>query len=303
MELQRRSVRTSFLCFLCSLALSAPAAAQRVFDEWPVRTSAGPDALLRGVEAVYWNPAAIQTRAKRGELLVTDQRTPEVIGIGGFGVALAWRLDVRTTIAAGYQRVSIDDIGETSESPLPDPGISPTFSIGEDQLTFGVSHKVNDALSVGAGGRYDRSDEAGFDQSTTSLTAGILILPAISFINAFTPAAGGSIIAHRDGIRWSGGVDFALPRLSNVTTRLGYGVRGGEGMPGPEHRMGVTALWREMVSLTAGLMNGSGGGERVWEPTLGASLRVSRYELGALRESLSNEFGAAYAFRLRVGID
>jgi hypothetical protein len=277
--------------------------AQRVFDEWPVRTSAGPDALHRGVEAVYWNPAAIHTRGYRGEGMITDQRTPEAIGVGGFSAAFAWRLDPRTTVGAGYQRVSIDDIGETSESPLPDPGIPATFSIAEDQVALGASHVVSEFVTVGAGFRYDRSDEAGFSQSTTSLTGGLLMRPTLSGIERFAPAAGASIVGRRDGIRWSGGVDFALPLVRDFDTRIGYGLRGGDGLPEPEHRVGLTTSWRTLATATVGVMSGSSGGSGAWELTFGGSLRFSRYELGVLREALANDFGAAYAFRLRVGID
>ena len=296
-------LRTSFLCFACVIWLTNPATAQRVFDEWPVRTSAGPDALQRGVEAVYWNPAAIYTRTFRGEAMITDQRTPDAIGVGGFGAALAWRLDARTTIAAGYQRVSIDDIGETSESPLPDPGIPATFSIGEDQLTLGASHSVSDVISAGAGFRYDRSDETGASLSTTSLTGGLLLRPTFAVLQRYSPTAGASIIAHRDGIRWSGGVDFALPLVQDFETRLGYGARGGEGTPEIEHRVGLTGSWRSIATATVGAMSGGSGSDRAWELTFGGALRFSRYELGVLREALANDFGAAYAFRLRVGIN
>lgn len=296
-------MRILFLCFVCVNALAADASAQRVFDEWPVRTNAGPDALLRGAEAVYWNPAAISTRAVRGEVLINDQRTPDAVGVGGFAAAAAWRLDARTTVAAGYQHVAIDDIGETSESPLPDEGVSPTFSIGEDQVFLGVAHQAAAGLSAGAGVRYDRSNELGYNQSTTSLTAGVLFVPGFSLFTAWSPAVGAAVLARRDGVRWSGGVDFAFPSVSGIAGRFGYGARGGEGLPGIEHRLGVTGTWRDLVVVTLGAMNGTGGGARVWEPTFGASLRVSRYELGVIRESLSNDFGAAYSFRLRLGID
>ena len=102
-------------------------------------------------------------------------------------------------------------------------------------------------------------------------------------------------------MRWSGGVEFALPPWDDIAGRIGYGVRGGDALPGAEHRVALGATWRSLVSITAGVMSGSGGEGRSWEPTLGASLHVNRYELGVLRESLANDFGAAYSFRLRVG--
>ncbi len=296
-------MRLLFVIVLSGLSWSSNVSAQRIFDEWPVRTSAGPDVLLRGVEAVYWNPAAITTHTYRGEAFLADQRTPDIIGVGGLAAAGAWRLDARTTIAAGYQHFGIDDIGETSDSPLPDPSGAPTFSIAEDQLHFGAAHALSGVLSAGAGFRYDRSNESGFNESTTSLIAGFVYSPKHAALSRFEPAAAASLIAGGDGVRWSGGLDFAFPAVADLTTRAGYGVRGGEGMPGPEHRLGLTATWRQMLTASLGAMSGSAGEGREWEATLGASLRVNRYELGVLRESLANEFGAAYSFRLRVGID
>jgi hypothetical protein len=285
------------------LVLGAPASAQRVFDEWPVRTSAGPDAVSRGVEAVFWNPAAINTRTYRGEAFIADQRTPEEIGVGGFAVAGAWRLDARTTIGAGYQHVGLDDIGETSESPLPDPGIPPTFSIGEDQIHIGAAHALSSGFLIGAGVRLDRSDETGADSTSTSLTGGLLFRPTLPFLATLAPSLGGGIVIHQDGIRWSGGVDFALPEWSAVQSRVGYGLRGGDAATELEHRVGLSVTWRNLLTASLGAMNGSAGAERQWEATYGASLRISRYELGVLREALANDFGAAYSFRLRLGID
>ena len=296
-------MRQLFLIVFWGVTLTGTATAQRVFDDWPVRTGAGPDALLRGVEAVYWNPAAVTTETYRGQVFIADQRTPDVIGVGGFAAAGAWRLDARTTIAAGYQHYGIDDIGETSESPLPDEGVSPTFSIAEDQLHFGAAHILSPALQAGAGFRYDRSNESGIQENTTSLVAGFVFTPPIAALARFAPSAGATLLARAGGVRWSGGVDFALPRLPDLAARVGYGVRGGDGMPGLEHRAGVTATWKQMLTASAGAMSASGGEGRTWEATFGASLRVNRYELGILRESLSNDFGAAYSFRLRFGID
>ena len=296
-------MRSLLLVFSCLLALAGPASAQRVFDEWPVRTGAGPDAVARGVEAVFWNPAAIYTRTYRGEAFIADQRTPDEIGVGGFAIAGAWRLDSRTTIGAGYQHVGLDDIGETSESPLPDPGIPATFSIAEDQIHFGAAHALSQEFLIGAGVRLDRSDETGADSLSTSLTGGLLLRPTAAFLATIAPTLGGNIVIHQDGIRWSGGVDFALPAFSAIESRVGYGLRGGEGLTELEHRLGLSLTWRNLLTASLGAMNGSAGAERQWEATYGASLRLSRYELGVLREALANDFGAAYSFRLRLGID
>jgi hypothetical protein len=130
-----------------------------------------------------------------------------------------------------------------------------------------------------------------------------VLTPELGHLEGFQPAVGGSILARDGGVRWSGGVDFALPAITDIGSRVGYGIRGGDGMPGLEHRVGLTATWRQMLTASIGAMSAAAGEGRSWEATLGASLRVNRYELGILRESLSNDFGAAYSFRLRLGID
>ena len=274
---------------------ASPAGAQRVLD-WPLRTGAGPETVVRGVEAVFWNPGAISARAGRGELLVVDQRTPDVIGVSGFAAGAVWRLDTRTTVAAGYQHVGIDDIGETSTSPLPDAGEA-TFSVAEDQLTAGMSHALGSALNVGAGVRYDRSNESGFYQNATTLNAGLLLQPT----HALRPVLGASIATQDGGARYAVGV-AAGHAIQGLELRAGYGLRGGGHAPEIEHRIGITGSWRELVAVSGGIASASAGSERTWEPILGASLHVSRYELGVLREALSNDFGSAYSFRFRIGL-
>ena len=284
---KRASCALALLCFTIK-----PAHAQRFLD-WPLRTSAGPEAVIRGVEATFWNPAGIFTGRTRGQVMVADQRTPEVIGIGGFAAVGGWRLDARTTLAAGYQHVSIDDISETSTSPLPDP-LAPTFSISEDQFAIGASHALGSAVTAGAVVRYDRSDETGVVESTTSLGGGFLFAPAVSL----RPALGVSILTHDGGVRYMGGAE-AGGGSSTFQVRVGYGLRGGEKLT-TEHRLGATAEWRGILAVTGGVVTADSG-ERSWEPVLGAGLRISNYELGVLRENLANDFGSAYSFRLRFG--
>lgn len=276
--------------------LTSSAVAQRILD-WPLRTTAGPEAVTRGVEATFWNPAAIATGVGRGELMVADQRAPAAIGIGGFAAIGAWRLDARTVLGAGYQHVSIDDITETSTSPLPDAGEA-VFSIGEDQIALGVSHALGASLLAGAGVRYDRSNESGFDESATSLSAGFLFSPGLPL----RPSIGVSLLTQTDGVRYTGGLELGSALTDDVEVRAGYGVRGGENTVAIEHRVGGTVNWRRLVALTGGIATASAGSERSYDPVLGASLRVSRYELGVLREALANDFGAAYSFRFRLGL-
>lgn len=279
-----------------TFGLATSASGQRVLD-WPVRTNAGPEAVARGVEATYWNPAAIASGTSRGEVLIADQRSPASIGVGGFAAAVSWRLDPRTTVAAGYQHVSIDDIGETSTSPLPDTG-EPTFSIGEDQFAIGVAHALGSTLSAGGGVRMDRSNELGFNESTTSLIAGFLFAPTLPL----RPVVGASVLTQSGGVRYSGGIEAGSSLMKDLELRAGYGVRGGENTVAMEHRIGATLKWRQMLGVTGGFATADAGAERTWDAVVGASLRVSRYELGVLREGLANDFGAAYSFRFKVGL-
>ncbi|MGQ0560576.1 MAG: hypothetical protein ACT443_01730 [Gemmatimonadota bacterium] len=284
-------------CSLISiLTFASAASAQRVLD-WPLRTNAGPEAVTRGVEAAFWNPAAIATGSTRGEVIIADQRAPSAIGVGGFAAAASWRLDARTTVGAGYQRVSIDDIGATSTSPLPDAGET-TFSVGEDQIAIGVSHALGANLIAGGGVRYDRSDELGFNESTTSLSAGFIFVPALPL----RPVLGASVLTRSGGVRYSGGVEVSSSPGRNFDVRGGWGVRGGENAVAVEQRVGATVTWRTLVAVTAGVATADAGTERSYEPVVGASLRVSRYEIGVLRENLASDFGAAYSFRFKVGL-
>lgn len=283
------------LVLLLMVAATSTAHAQRFLD-WPLRTTAEPEAATRGAEAVFWNPAGISTGATRAEFIVADQRTPDIIGIGGFAGAGAWRLDARTTLAAGFQHIAIDDIGETSTSPLADPG-APAFSITEDQLAVGVSHALGPAVTAGAGVRYDRSDETGLAESTTALGAGFMVAPDL----AGRPAAGFNILTHNGGVRYSAAAVIGKTVIQYLGVRFGYGVRGGDEMA-TEHRVGGTIDWRGVLAVTGGVATSRAGSERSWEPVVGASLRVSRYELGLIRETLANSFGSAYSFRMRLGL-
>ena len=296
---------TTFVLF--SGALASPLAAQRVLD-WPLHTTAGPEAVMRGAEAAFWNIAGIAPRSGRGEVMIADQRTPNASSISGFAAAGSWRLDNRTTLGAAYQHVGIDDIGETSTTPLPDAE-QPTTSIGEDQFTLGLSHALGEAVTAGAGFKYDRTNAGSFlpadqaqasdfKENTTTLEAGFLARAP----HLFHPTVGGTVSTQGGGVNYAGGLE-AGTTVHSVDVTLGYGLRGGEDFRVIEHRIGITGSWRQIIAATAGLVTAKAGSERSWEPVAGASLRVSRYEIGFLREMLSNDFGAAYSFRFRIGLE
>lgn len=286
----------SAAAFFFTFVIVSSASAQRILD-WPVRSSASPEAVVRGAAAAFWNSAAVAPGSGRGEAMVTDQHAPQAVGINGFAAAAAWRLDVRTTIAAGYQHVSIDDIGETSTSPLPDTG-EPSFSIAEDRIAFGAAHALGASLSAGAAVHYNRSNETGLSESSTSLGAGFLFTPALPL----KPVLGLSVLTQSGGLRYMGGLELSESSPSGLQVRAGYGVRGGGNLVSVEHRIGVTVDWRRFFAVTGGIASAAAGAGRSYEPVLGASLRVERYELGVLREALANDFGAAYSFRFKVGL-
>src|SRR5207253_10971083 len=206
---------------------------------------------------------------------ITDQRTPSIIGLNGFAAAGSLRLDERTTFAAGYQHVSIDDISETSTSPLPDTG-QPTFSIGEDQLAIAVEHAIGTGVSAGDAFRYQRSNETGVNESSTMLGAGMLA----SLRTFGRPVVGASVFTQNGDVRYVAGLQAGITMAADVEVRGGYGVRGGENLVALEHRIGITGIWRRTFSLTGGVASADAGAERSWEPVVGASVRLSRYELG-----------------------
>ena len=293
--MRQHILRAAAALAVLSVIAAKPAAAQRILD-WPVRTSGQPEAVVRGVEAVFWNMAAMVPSYGRGEVMLQDQRTPDMIGIAGFAAAGSWRLDPRTTVAGGYQHVSIGDIGETSTSPLPDTD-QPTFAISEDQLAAGMSHALGASVHAGAGVRYERSNETGINESTTTLDAGFLWQPHQSL----QPTLGATVATQDGGVRYTAGLEAGTD-IANLNLRAGYGIHGGRGLRAVEHRVGITGVWRQTLVVTAGASTSKVGADRSWEPVMGASLRVSRYELGFLREVLANDFGAAYSFRFRVGL-
>lgn len=296
MKLQ--TARTVALAGLLIALGAGRLAAQRILN-WPLRTGAGPDAVLRGAEAAFWNPAGVQLEAGRAEVLIADQRTPDAIGITGFAGAGAWRIDSHTTVAVAYQHVAIDDITETSTSPAPD-GQDATFSIAEDQIAAAAARLIGGGLHFGALARFNRSNETGSNQNTTSLGVGFHYSPTVPLV----PVLGAAVVTQAgQSVRYMAGVEVTVPRFrDDLSVRAGYGFRGGRDDLAFEHRFGMTTSWRRMLAVSGGVSTAALAGERSWEPVLGASLRVSRYELGVIREVLGNDFGAAYSFRFRIGL-
>jgi len=278
---------------LIGLAASFEAAtAQRLMDA-PVRVTAHPDALVTGPAAIFWNPAGLGTGAYRTEVLVLNVRTPDVIGLAGFGGALAGKFE-RTTLAVGYEHVGIDDITETLNSPTDATG---ELSLGEDHFSIAAGRRVTRRVSVGAVARYAR-DNLGDTDPLLGLGAGV----EFDAGGRFMPRFGAYAISEKDIASWGAGVEARLPDFAGPDYRFGvsYGL-GGRTDTFTAHRVLGFVDWGGTATLAAGMLSEPDASASNWQPVMAAGLRFRRYGIGVVRESLANDFGATYSFRLQVG--
>ena len=268
--------------------------AQRVIN-WPVRTTAMADAVVTGTAAVFWNPAAITTGANRGEGLVVNLRSPSETGLAGIAAAAAAQLNRRTTLAIAYTHYGVDDITLTNASPV--EGTS-NLSLGEDHFTLAASHAVGNHVRVGAVTRYAR-DNIDQTDAVFSLGAGLdvrLDLP-------LSPRLAGFATSEVEEVGWAGAAEISLPKWFGAAYALAasYGASdAGDGFL--MHRLSGQAAYEDRAIVSVGMTREGDDFAASWQPTMAASLRLNRYTLGVLRESLSNDLGATYSFRLQVGI-
>ena len=274
------------------LATTLPASGQRI-AEWPVRLSASPEAITAGLAGIFWNPAALETTTHLREVLLLDQRTPDVLGLNGVAGAAAVRLE-RTTFGVALQHVGIDDIALTTESPIDSAG---GFSVSENEFVLSAAHALTDRFSIGATARYSMVDYDG-GENQVAIGVGTYFRPLLPF----SPAFGAFALNRGDEIRWGAGAEVQTPIVSaDYTLRVNYGLMDEEGPTGANHWFGSSFDWRNLVSMGGSLIRTEEAEGASWMPLLAASLRLNRYTLGVVRESLANDFGAAYSFRLQVG--
>ena len=278
------------------LFVSTPVSAQRLID-WPVRTGASAESLVAGPGAVFWNPAQIRPQASRGAALVVDVQAPDVTGFGMLAAAAAYAIDARTAIAVGYQHLGVDGIPITDDSPRAE-GV-PTLSVADDVFAAGAAHLLSEAVTVGGGAHYVRPAEGGSREAVFGLGAGLryaLTLP-------FTPVLAAHAALEDGNAVWgaAAAAGTILPAYPEVRLGGSYGVQHERGANGLLQRAALDAAWRDLARFELAVHGDPDVGGQNWSPAAAVELRLLRYEVGVVRESLPNDFGTVYSFRLGIG--
>lgn len=274
-------------------ALAGPAAGQRLVDDWLIRTGAGPGALQAGASAAFWNPAGVGEQRGRGSLMVLELLAPEATGVDILAFGGGWRLDERTTVAAGYQHLGVDGIEFTGTTP--EGGTS--LDVSQDLFAASAARRLTDRLLVGAAAQYLRSSEALKEEGQLAIGAGVRLLAALPL--PVTVAGYGYSLRQR--VVWGIGAEVAPPLpLGSWRGSLNLGVNGGQAARGTSYRGGLSLSWRDVVELGGSLVGEPDASQRQWEPVLAGMMRLSRYELGVVREWLPNSFGTVHTFRFGI---
>jgi hypothetical protein len=289
----KATTRQASLVVLGWSALTSPVAGQRLMDDWLIRTGAAPGALQAGASAAFWNPAGADVLRSRGALMVLELLAPEATGVDVLAFSGGWRLDERTTLVAGDQHLGVEGMEFTGTTP--EGGIP--VDISQDLFAVAASRRLTARLAVGAGAQYLRSSEALKEDDQLAIGAGARLLAPLPI----PVTVGGYGYSLQDRLVWGIGVEVA-PRLPVSAWRgaVNAGVGGGHAVRGTSYRAGVSLSWREMVELGGSMVGEPDGAERQWEPVLSGSVRLSRYELGVVREWLPNSFGTVHTFRFGI---
>ena len=278
---------------MAALVLPASTSAQRLID-LPAHTTATAEAAIAGLPAVFWNPAGVTAAPYQGAALAMNLSTPNAVGVSGIIAAGAYRT-ARLTFAAAWEHVGINNIPQTEDSPTE----SGEFSLGEDHFSLVAAHELKPGIQVGATAQYIHDDLSG-SSGTLALGAGIQARATV----AWPTTAGAYVVNEGDEVIWKAGLETSLPQWfgSSYRANLSYGIGRGAHSNAVDYRLAAGLDVLERASLSAGVTRHAGAGEIDWAPLLAASLRLNRYTLGAVRESLAGDFGATYSFRLQVGI-
>lgn len=292
-----KSLRALGAMLLLGLGAAGNARAQQFLD-WTIRTRAEPEALSRGAEAVFWNPAGLGLLAGRGEGLMAALQSSDDVGLKGLAAAGALHLARGTAMAVGYQHFGIDDIGRTGVTP-PDSGGADLMSVGEDRLTLGAAQPLGRRAWVGGLVEYDRSNSGVGITDGFTFGAGALLTGS----GRLEPQVGVAAVALSGSTRWRAGVRATVPLPAAVpaAVRVSYGIVGQSDRSGrPEQRLAVTGDWHERLTLSLAEVAEKSDGSTAYTTEAMAEFRVGRYVLGVVRESLANDFGSALSVHLGV---
>jgi hypothetical protein len=277
------------------LALPNAGAGQRLAD-WPVRSSALPDAVVTGVSAIFWNPAGVSTGDYRAQAIVLNLNAPETLDLRGLAAGTAIQFE-KTVLALGYEHVGVSDFTRTDDSPGGETAAK--FDLGEDHLTLAAAHQLSTAFSVGATARYARDD---LDE--TDAVVGVGAGFRGTFAMPWQMTIGAFALSEHDHVGWAAGTELTLPGWLGPDYRVAvaYGLQDDARMAGWRHRLTTQFQWKEHAIVAAGVNRESDLAGDHWTPILAASLHLHRYGLGVVREKLANDFGATYSFHLQIGL-
>jgi len=290
-----RIPRVAVLAAVLLWSAALPASGQRLLD-LDARTTAGAEAVVGGAAAAFWNPAGIGVLARRAEATVIDVRGPESTGLGGLAFAAALRLSDRWTVGVSLQHAGIEGIERTSGSPLPGLGEG-IIDLSEDVLSAVGAYDVGEAVTVGAAIHYVRAADLAQVDDAVELGVGVAWRPELPL----APVAALGVRREEDETAWMGGLEVTpLRPSSDWAVTASYGATAGGRERGLGHRVATGARYRDRASFSVGASAGEDDGGTAWSPVAAAELRLARYVIGVLRESLASDFGAVYALRFTV---
>lgn len=274
-------------------AASSPAAGQRLVDDWLIRTGAEAGALQGGPTASFWNPAGAAEQRGRGSLTVLELLAPEATGLDVLAVSGGWKLDERTTVAAGYQHLGIEGIELTETSP--EGGTS--ADVSQDLFAAAAARRLTGRLVVGAGAHYLHSSSDLHERDQLAIGAGARLLAPLP-VPVIVAGYGYSL---KERLVWGVAAEVAPPLPHDAwrgTVHLG--LNGGHSSRGTSYRAGLSVGWRGLVEVGGSMVGEPDASERRWEPVVSGLVRLSRYEVGVVREWLPNSFGAVHTFRFGI---
>ena len=169
--------------------------------------------------------------------------------------------------------------------------------IGQDLFAAAVAHSIA-GFRIGASAQYARSSDILNQDDAVRLGIGLhYALP----IAAVPITLAGTAQSQDETTLWSAAVR-AAPRLpfQDWTAGATYGAAGETAVDGVSHRLTAHAVWRELVTIEGGAVREAESGGHTMTAIGSIGVRVNRYELGVVRESLANAFGAVHTFRIGI---